>query len=102
MLWELLVAIGSAMFVVVAVQSARHSNTGPGGFVLVVAVGLALAVAYEWVAHKFADVFDKSKSCWSESAQKWCLRGLYIGPVLFLPFPALLGEYVSLKLLRLR
>jgi len=102
MLWELLVAIGSAMFVVSAVQSARYANTGPRGFALVVAVGLILAVVYEWVAHKFADAIDHRKDRWSESARRWCLRGLYIGPVLFLPFAAALGEYVSLNLLRLR
>ena len=52
MLWELLVAIGSVMFVVAAVQSARHENVGRGGFALVVSVGLIFAVAYEWAAHK--------------------------------------------------
>jgi hypothetical protein len=102
MLWELLVAIGSVMFVVSAVQSARHANTGPGGFALVVAVGLIFAVVYELAAHKFADALDDRKNRWSESAQRWCLRGLYLGPVLFLPFAALLGEYVTLNLLRLR
>jgi hypothetical protein len=61
MLWELLVAIGSVMFVVSAVQSARHANTGPGGFALVVAVGLIFAVVYEWAAHKFADALDDRK-----------------------------------------
>ncbi len=102
MLWELLVAIGSVTFVVSAVQSARYANTGPGGFALLVAVGLILAVVYEWAAHKFADAIDDRKNQWSESAQRWCLRGLYMGPVLFLPFAALLGEYLSLNLLRLR
>ena len=102
MLWELLVAIGSVMFVVSAVQSARHASAGPGGFALVVAVGLILAVVYEWAAHNFTDAIDDRKNHWSESGQRWCLRGLYIGPVLFLPFAAILGEYVSLSLLRLR
>ena len=102
MLWELLVAIGSVMFVVSAVQSARHANTGPGGFALVVAVGLIFAVAYEWAAHEFARAFDDRKNRWSASAQSWWLRGLYIGPVLFLPLAALLGEYASLNILRLR
>jgi hypothetical protein len=83
------------MFVASAVQSARHATTGPVGFMLVIAVGLIFAVVYEWAAHKFANALDKHKNRWSESAQKWCLRGLYIGPVLFLPFAALLGEYVS-------
>jgi len=32
MLWELLVAIGAAMFVVSAAQSALHRNTGPGAW----------------------------------------------------------------------
>lgn len=75
MLWELLVGIGSVMFLVSAVQSARHANTGPGGFALVVAVGLVFAVAYELAAHKFDHVLDDGKSRWSDSAQK-CACGV--------------------------
>jgi hypothetical protein len=102
MLWELLVAIGSVMFLVAGVQSARQVNAGPGGVALVVSIGILFALAYEWAAHKCADVFDNSKNRWTESAQKWGLRVMYFAPVLFLPFAALLGEYVSLTLLRLR
>ena len=102
MLWELLIAIGSLMFVISAVQSARAAKAGSGGFALVVALGLVFAVLYEWAAHKFADVFDDRKNRWSASAQRWSLRCLYIVPVLFLPLPALVSEYVSTELLRLR
>jgi len=102
MLWELLVLAGSVTLVASGVQSARHTNTGPGGFALVVAVGLIFAVAYELAAHKLADALDGHKDHWSESAQRWCLRGLFTGLVLFLPLAALIGDYVSRALLRLQ
>ena len=102
MLWELLVLTGSITLLASAVQAARNANASTGSRALVFAVGVILAVCYEWLAHKCADLFDRRSSRLSERTQKCCLRGFYCGLVLFLPLAAFVGHSVSLRLLRLR
>jgi hypothetical protein len=103
MLWELLVAVGAAMFIIVPVQTARSANAGVGGFALAVCVGLALAVAYEVVMHKAADVLERKLLGRSKSARNWCLRTFYLGTAVFPLFIAYLDNTRPLAtLLRFR
>ncbi len=102
MLWELFVGVGAAMFIVVAVQAAGHSNAGIAGFVLAFSVGVLLAVAYEVVAHKIANSFVNQLQRRSRPIQNWSYGLLYAAPAIFPLVIAYFGDRVFTAMLRFR
>jgi hypothetical protein len=101
MLWELLTMIGATSFVWASIQTAREVHAGVGGYTTVIVLGLLMAAGYEVAAHKVAGAVVDHLKTRSESHQKWLLRGFYACSAVFPLVAAILGIFVSQKVLRL-
>ena len=101
MLWELLTMLGATMFVWASIQTAREVHAGVRGYTAVIVLGLLMAAAYEVAAHMLAGAVDDHLKSRSESHQKWFLRGFYACSAVFPLVAAILGIFVSQKVLRL-
>jgi hypothetical protein len=92
MLWEMLVAVGAVMFVVVPVRMAWGLGAGLGSVVLAAGGGLILAAAYELVVHRVAERLDGSLQRRSDATRSWYVRLMYVGVVLVPLFTLICGD----------
>ena len=100
MLLTLMTASSSVTFFVSAVLVAKHVNASLGGYLMAILVGLLLAVCNAWTVHKVGEILAKLTSSWSKSRQDWCGRAFFIAMLLWLPFAAFLGDWVTSAAMR--
>lgn len=90
------------MFIVVAVESAKHAKAGFGGYALGIAIGLLLGVFNFWViTSKVFDAVDNLLEGSSERVKQWCLGALFLAVVLWVFLAGVIGEWVTSAVLRL-
>jgi hypothetical protein len=100
MLLTLLTAASSVTFFVSAVLAVRHANASLGDYVVAIIIGLLLAACNAWVLYKSGDILANLTSSCSNSRQEWCGRGFFLAMMLWIPFAAFLGNWVTLSVIR--
>ena len=101
MLWTLLTVTSSATFLLGALSSARDGKVGFGGYAFAITVGLLLGACNAWTMYKVAGAVAGRSKRYSESVQEWCFRALYFAAMLWIPFAAFLGDWVTSVAMRL-
>jgi hypothetical protein len=101
MLLTLLTAISSGTLLVGAVTGAKYEHVGVGGYAVSVAIGLLLAAGNYWMVLQLAGRIAARVERHSQALYLWYLRALYVIAALWIPFGTLIGQKVTIGLLRL-
>ncbi len=101
MLVTIMTASSSLTFFVSAVLAARHAHAGLGDYVLAIIIGLVLAACNARMLYRAGDILADVTISWSLSRQELCGRGFFLVMLLWLPFAAFLGDWVTSLAMRL-
>lgn len=95
MLWTLLIATSSFVFVYGAVVTAHDASAGIASYPLVITIGLLLAVGNAWIWSKVADIVTSYLKPYSESQQEKWLHVVYFAAGAWILFAAFLSHWVT-------
>ena len=101
MLLTLLTFTSSATFLTSAVLAARHANVAVGNYIVAVIIGLLLAACNAWMVYKAGDILAGLTKSWSKSRQEWSGRAFFLMMLLWMPFAAFIGDWVTSAAIRL-
>jgi hypothetical protein len=101
MLLTLLAATSSVTFLISAVLAARHANAPLGDYVVAIVIGLLLAACNAWMVYKAGGILADLTKSWSQSRQEWAGRAFFLVMLLWIPFAAFFGDWVTLAAIRL-
>jgi hypothetical protein len=93
--------ISSLIFLVAAVQSARHASGGFSSYAVAVTIGLVMAACNFWIVRKAGTTVESRTKRYSESRRERCLRALYLGAVFWGVAAAVLGGWTTSAALHL-